>query len=284
MAEAMIDIHTHIGVVRSWSRYLFGRIVVTLEDLLGYMDAVGVSAAALLPLPGPSRAGSRIASTERVLRAAERCPGRVVPFCAVDPRAPNAEDLVKRYVRRGCRGFGEYKVEMRVDHPLSVRLYKLCAELAIPVLIHMDSKYNPDVRGLVRVLEEVPDAKFIMHGPGWWKHISAVVEEGVEYPSGRVVPGGMVERIMSEHENVYADISAFSGLNALRRDPEYAKRFLERFSGRVLYGTDFPCVGEAGNQYGPNREHLDLLLSLGLSKQALERILYRNAAELLGVE
>jgi len=277
----IIDIHTHIGVVKSWSNYLRGYVKAGLLDLLAYMDDVGVNVVVLLPLPGIVETDSRIVSTEEAIKIARKCADRVIPFCAIDPRVPRAEEKIKKYVRMGCKGLGEYKVKMRIGNTLSLKLYKVCSELEIPILIHMDSRFNPDIYEFIKVLEEVPDAIFIMHGPGWWKHISKEVDDSVEYPKGKVIPGGLVEKILKEYKNVYADISAYSGLNALERDPKYTREFLEKFSTKVLYGTDFPCIARLGNQYGPNREHLNLLLNQKISKQALERILYKNAMKLL---
>ena len=281
--NVIIDIHTHIGIVKSWSKYLKGYVKVSLLDLIEYMDDVGIDKVALLPLPGRVEEISMIPTTERVIKCAKAYPDRIIPFCVIDPRATNAEDKIKKYVEKGCKGFGEFKVKLPIDDPRSLKLYKICAKLEIPILIHTDSIFNPDLRRFLNVLQEVPNAIFIMHGPGWWKHISAKVEEGVDYPTGKVVPGGLIEKIFNEYKNVYADISAYSGLNAILRDKEYAKNFLEKYSDRILYGTDFPCISAIGNQFGPNREHLNALNELKISKNALEKILYKNALKVLGL-
>lgn len=279
----IIDAHTHLGIVKSWSSYLRGYVRVGPWDLLAYMDDLGVNVAVLLPLPGIVETESLLMSTDEIIKITRKYPGRIVPFCAIDPRVPRAEEKVEKYVKMGCKGFGEYKIMLKINDPLSLRIYKKCSELEIPILIHMDNKFNPDIHEFIKVLEEIPDTTFIMHGPGWWKHISGEVDESTDYPKGRVVPGGLIKSIFKRYKNVYADISAYSGLNALERDPEHAKRFLEEFSDRILYGTDFPCIARLGNQYGPNREHLNFLLNLGLSKQVLERILYKNAIKILNL-
>ncbi|RLF19611.1 MAG: hypothetical protein DRZ82_05040 [Thermoprotei archaeon] len=278
----IIDIHTHIGIVRSWSPYLKGFVKATIHDLISYMDSVGIDLVALLPLPGIVEPYDRIPGTDKVLKLSKEYPDRIVPFCVIDPRCIKPKERIEQYVKRGCKGFGEYKVRLYIDDERSIRVFKICANLGIPVLIHMDKEFNPDIHRFIKVLNKVPDAIFIMHGPGWWKYISA--ETGDEdYPKGKVIPGGIIEKIFKEYRNVYADISAHSGLNALKRDKEYASIFLRMFSNRVLFGTDFPCISPEGNQFGPNREHIDLLINLGLEKEILERILYKNALRLLGL-
>jgi len=92
----------------------------------------------------------------------------------------------------------------------------------------------------IDIASKYSGAVFIMHGPGWWRHISN--ELGCEaYPRGMVKPGGLIERILDKFDNVYADISATSGYNALNRDKRYARIFLEKYCSKILFGTDFPC-------------------------------------------
>ncbi len=59
-------------------------------------------------------------------------------------------------------------------------------------------------------------------------------------------------------------------LNALARDPDTARRFLDEFKNKVLYGTDNVLAGQ--------RQFID---SLGLSETAHHRIYGENAMSLL---
>ena len=279
----IIDIHTHVGIMKSWSPYLIGHVRATVLDLISYMDRVGVDIAVLLPLPGRIEPDTIIPGTEKVIRLSKEYPDRIIPFCVVDPRGIKVEEKVERYVKMGCRGLGEYKVPLPIDDRRSVSIFKLCADLGIPILVHMDNRFNPDIHRFISVLNEVPDAVFIMHGPGWWKHISANVDEKTDYPKGKVTPGGLVEKIFREYKNVYADISAYSGLNALRRDPAYSKSFISKFSNRLLYGTDFPGISPEGNQFGPNKAHLNLIMNLGLDTNIVDNVLYKNALRILDI-
>ena len=47
---------------------------------------------------------------------------------------------------------------------------------------------------------------------------------------------------MREYENLYCDVSANSGMNALMRDPDHAHKFIEEFSDRLLYGCDYTAT------------------------------------------
>ena len=58
------------------------------------------------------------------------------------------------------------------------------------------------------------------------------------YPKGKVTPGGWTDRYLADYPNMYADMSAGSGLNALIRDEEHARGFIERHQDKLLYGSD----------------------------------------------
>lgn len=238
----MIDVHTHL--IRTSTASGYDRCV-TPEELLAAMDDWGISRAVILPLESPE-CDTEYALNADVFAACERWPDRLVPFVGVDPRQQRALDKIRRYHRRGARGFGEHKCGLPMDHPLSMAIYRLCGQLRLPVLFHMDPGINDDdvgLPGLARVLRECPDTLFIAHGPSWWSAISADDDRAGTYPKGPVQPGGAADRLLAEFPNLYADISAGSGHNALTRDPAFAEGFLSRHWQKLLFGTDFFWVG-----------------------------------------
>ena len=276
----VIDVHTHIGCYRdlvsgdpSWSR-------VTLEVLVSYLDGCDGAGAVVLPVYSWN---VDLMPTEYVLEACSRYPGRLIPFCVVDVREVCLKERVTRYVDMGARGFGEHTSKIPVDHERNLKLYRLCGRLEIPILIHVAhsraSTYGvldtPDLRGLEKVVREYSDVDFIMHGPGWWRCISEHFDPDVEYPEGPVDSPGRAVYLLENYGNVYGDLSAYSGFNALNRDPGFARRFLERLSRKLLYGTDLEGFFE------PEKSHLALLKSLNLTDSTLENILHRNIERLL---
>ncbi len=278
-----VDFHTHIGEVKSFSPRLKGWVRVGVEDLLSYMGERGVERAVVLSLPPDSDPYAKVVSNRRLLEAVEPHAGRLVPFCCPNPLNARAASLFKRMVGEGCRGLGELKVQLRIDDPRVVRLLKAAESLGVPALVHIEEgplfNYCYGVDKLEDVLKLAPDLKLVVHGPGWWRHVSA--EPGTEaYPKGPVKGEGLVHRLLRRYDNLYADISASSGLNALARDPEHARRFLEEFQDRVVFGTDFPCLSEEG-QFGSDGAHLRLIGGLQLPERAVRKILRENAEKLL---
>ncbi len=86
------------------------------------------------------------------------------------------------------------------------------------------------------------------------------------YPTGPVLKEGIVPRLLRECNNLYADISGYSGYNALRRDKRFSRKFLAEFSSRILFGTD-------NTSYGLG----DLLGKFKLGEAALRNIMGENA-------
>jgi predicted TIM-barrel fold metal-dependent hydrolase len=65
-------------------------------------------------------------------------------------------------------------------------------------------------------------------------------------------------------------MSAGSGCMALRRDPEFAKRFLTEFQDRILYARDYF-----------DNIHQDFINGLGLTIEVLNKIYHANAEKLI---
>jgi predicted TIM-barrel fold metal-dependent hydrolase len=61
----------------------------------------------------------------------------------------------------------------------------------------------------------------------------------VDYPTGKILKEGRLAQLLREYPNLYCDVSANSGSNAFMRDPEYTARFIEEFSDRIMFGTDY---------------------------------------------
>ena len=93
--------------------------------------------------------------------------------------------------------------------------------------------------------------RIIGHAQTWWANISAEVPPPTKtlYPTGPVKPGGLLDRLMSEYPNLYADLSAGSGYNALTRDEEFTAGFLERHPKQLLFGSDCPCRDGKGENF-----------------------------------
>jgi len=276
-----IDCHTHIGRYEDVSNVNSPWDNVTLEALISYMGRSNVSKAVVLPLS--SWNVDVTMPTEYVLDASRRHPDKIVPFCAAEVREQCFEERVMRYVDMGCRGFGEHTSKLPIDHRQNLELFELCGRLEIPLLLHLafgrSETYgvmdSPELEGLEGIVKEYADVDFILHGPGWWSCMSSVVPPDEPYPKGPIAEPGRTPYLLENYDNVYGDISAGSGYNALSRDPEFAKGFAKKFSRKLIYGTDL------NDFFSPQEVHINLLGSLGLAEVDYEYIYHGNLEGIL---
>ena len=89
---------------------------------------------------------------------------------------------------------------------------------------------------------------------------------------------------MRKYPNLYGDLSAGSGRNALARDRGYAAKFLTEFQDRLLFGMDI-CSPERerSNPNGLSAFLRDMLAKGEISETVFEKVARGNAMRILGV-
>ena len=58
------------------------------------------------------------------------------------------------------------------------------------------------------------------------------------YPKGAVTPSGISDRLLRDYPNMFGDLSAGSGQNALVRDEAHAVKFIELHQDKLIFGSD----------------------------------------------
>ena len=127
-----------------------------------------------------------------------------------------------------------------------------------------------DFSGLEQRLGEFPGIRFIAHGPDFWNHIGLQQHPRYIHQKGRIREFGLIDELLESYDNLYCDISGTSGFNALNRDRDQSRIFLQKHAGKILFGTD-----------NTNFPLLQLLQSMKLGKEQMELILYKNARHVL---
>ncbi|MBU4200418.1 MAG: amidohydrolase family protein [Verrucomicrobia bacterium] len=290
-----IDAHLHTARRKGLPRNAAGENFATPEELIGMMDRTGVERGILLPSSSPECSYQQVTS-EDVIEVCETYPNRFHPFCNVDPRdgsnSPDA-DLsfhLNYYKGRGCLGVGEITANLEFGDPLVQNLFRHCERCELPVLFHVAPKRfacyglidTVGMAGLDASLAAFPKLVFIGHSQPFWAEISGDVttENRNTYPKGPIVPGGALPRLMNTYPNLYCGWDAASGYNGLTRDPEYGWSFMERFSDRILFGTDI-CDPSNNHQHA---EYLRTSHADGrISDASFENISWRTANQLFGL-
>ncbi|UCH35259.1 MAG: amidohydrolase family protein [Armatimonadota bacterium] len=289
----MIDIHTHLG--RGARR---DDAPVDESELLRRLDEFGIDKAVVLARGVSPECAFFHFTNEDVLAACARHADRFVPFCKLDPRnGRNSPDtdfswVLEHYKATGCRGVGEVSANMLIDDPRCVNMFHHCGAADMPVLFHLVPRVDYGLYGLAddiglprleRVLQECPETVFIGHAMAFWAEVASNVEEETRggYPKGPVAGPGRVPGLLKEYSNLYGDLSAGSGFNAISRDPEFGCRFLEDHQDRLLFGTDICNV----NQEVPIVPWLNEARDAGrISPTCYEKLVRGNATQLLGLE
>ena len=198
---------------------------------------------------------------------------------------------------------------IKVDDPRIDPIWEKCAELGIPVIIHVTDpkafhtpidQYNERYDELAerpewgfsgpqfptkeeilearnRVFKKHPNTIFIA------THMANLPEEL-----------GRVAMWLEEYPNMYVDINA--RISELGRQPYTARRFMIKYQDRVLFGTDTPCNAEAYRVYyrfletddeyfDPTPAHKQqgrwMIYGLYLPDEVLEKIYNKNAIKIL---
>ena len=268
---AILDIHQHLHRKRS------------LEQLFAHQRLNGVTKSVILAAAGWLL--DTIAGNDESAALHARRRDEFLFFASADPVEADALGILRRYAARDAIGFGELKFKVAIDSPEMHRIYQLAGELNLPVLLHIGGDYNSGIDRFGSVLRSYPKVKFIGHATGWWANISSQVTPGVGYPKGPVKPGGLTDRLLADHPNLFGDLSAKSGLTALTRDERFAAEFVDRHARKLIWGSDCPCLdGKGAGLDGTGciaAQSLAALRRLVRDPGKLRRILYDNGAELL---
>lgn len=273
----LIDCHLHIN---HYDR--------SIEDTIRHMDATGTTQAFVLPLE--TGEGGVVLKSETVLHAYYQYPDRVIPFCQTDIRRDDVLERVRAYHLLGCRGIGEQKEHLPLNDERVEAIIALCDELNWPITIHFQDGVGGYNQGLAEHLEtylkRYKQVRIIGHAQTWWANISADVPsaEKTLYPKGPVKPGGLLDRLLGEYPNLYADLSAGSGFNALTRDEDFTGGFLERHRKQILFGSDCPCRDGKGENFDGtcyNTQLQRFLERMISDEEALADVFYNNAIRAL---
>lgn len=286
-----IDIHGH-----AYRKHCpFPNAFVTPDVLLRIYDEIGIERGCVLPLVSPEVYLPQ--SNDDILEMAEQSGGRLIPFCNVDPRAmTNTVDaplgeLLRYYRDRGCKGIGEVMPNLEFLDPRVLNLFKHVQDVGFPLIFDSTERVgrayglvdDAGLPQLERCLQWFPKLVFLGHGPPFWAEIARLetpADRG-SYPRYPVHEEGVVPKLFRRYGNLYGDLSAGSGHNALSRDLTYAVRFLNEFQDRLIFGTDICTAG----QRSPMADLLKRLRSEGrISAEVFEKIARGNAIRLLGLQ
>jgi uncharacterized protein len=271
--EQIIDIHQHTNYS--------GR---TDEQLIKHQEAMGVTTTVLLPAGSLYGLAASCGGNQSVVDLAKQHPGKFLYFANEVPDLPEARKEIERFLKQGAIGIGEQKFNVGCDSPHLEMVAAVAEEFHVPVLMHFQhNTYNLGIERFHKVLEKYPKVNFLGHAQTWWGNIDHNHDQTVLYPTGKVAPGGITDKLLSNYPNMFGDLSAGSGLNALLRDEDHTRAFLERHQDKLLFGSD--CNDIIGRGPGcQGTQTLAALRRLAPNARALRKMFCENARKILKIE
>ena len=222
-----------------------------------------VQRAVVLPEHCPETSGN--VRTETVLDICAQEPDFFIPFASIHPLLdPDPAKLLRSYIEKGVKGLKLYP-SYQFFYPNDARAYPLyeeCVAAGIPLLLHIGSSVIPGTRlkycdpiHLDDVAVDFPELRIVMAhgGRGFWYEQCAF--------------------LAGHFEHVYIDVTGLVPQKLLDHFPQ-----LERLADKVVFGSDWPAMPKSV------AANVTAIQTLGLSEDALDRIFFRNAARLLGLD
>ena len=306
----VIDIHNHLGRLENTEKYL------EEMDKAGVWKCVSLDAKSEGDFYKEHIQVSHKVSKDRFLLFFRP------DFNKIDE--PNfGENEAKRLeeaVKMGCRGLkiskalglgakdkkGNY---IKVDDPRIDPIWAKCAELGIPVEIHVS-----DPKAFHTPLDEYnerydelgprPDWSFFKPEYDSKESILEARNRVIERHPNTIFIGAhfgnlpeeldVVGKWLDSYPNFYVDIDA--RISELGRQPYSARKFLIKYQDRILFGTDTPCNAESYRVYfrfletddeyfDPTPAHKQqgrwMIYGLFLPDEVLEKIYNKNALKIL---
>ena len=270
----IIDFHVHIGLKEHWYPWIHeyqkaaqSEFYSRYEEMTdpakfaAYLKKNNIVKAVILPEISPLTTG--IVPNEYVL---EFCQGHDVylPFCTVNPflvSSPAQE--VKKYIKKGAKGIKLYPSynHFYPNQSTLYSVYALAEENSLPVLVHTGSsvfkgskiKYADPIH-LDEVAADFPALKLVMAHSG----------RGLWYEKAL-----FLARL---HPNLYLEISGLPPQNLLSYFPD-----MEKYIDKFVYGSDWPGIKTIAF-------NAEAIKKLPLAEESIKKILYENAARILGLK
>jgi hypothetical protein len=238
-------------------------------ELLRLMDEEGVERAALINYSAPDVMGFTATVNDWVSAFVRGHEDRLIAVGSVHPR------LVRDAASETARLFEKLGIRMLKLHPPHQlfaanayrsgnealrQIYATAQDFGRPVMIHTGTSIFPGARNI-------------------YSDPMAADDVAVDFPKLPIVLAHAGRPLFMEtavflarrHENVHLDLSGIPP----RRLLEYLPR-LEQFSGKCLWGTDYPSPGVLSM-----KKNVEDFLTLSLSDAARRRILFDNAERLI---
>jgi len=278
----IIDFHTHVFPPRLRENReeclgrdpLFAHLysdpkakMATAEEVIASMDEEAIDVSVILNI-GWTDHELCLQTNDYILEALSRYHGRLIGFCAIQPRAGQAAIAeIERCAREGIRGIGEMRPDIQGfdlgDEAIMGPVVEAARRHGLILLTHSSEPVGHEYKGKGNVTPDVLYA-FICRFPGL-RFVCAHWGGGLPFYA-------LMPEVAGALENVFFDTAASPFLYR----PEVFKHVAEIVGvEKVLFGTDYPLM--------PPSRIIRQLRSINMGEEAEGLILGGNAKRLLGL-
>jgi predicted TIM-barrel fold metal-dependent hydrolase len=183
----VIDIHTHMPGV-----HVTGITGLQQQEFLDLMDANGVDKAWVFTLDGLYF--DPVPYNDLLLQFCSINPERLIPFCTIHPRYPNAVEELRRCVLDlGMRGLKlhPWTQAFSPNDAMMEPVGEALAELGIPVLFHDGTPPNSSPMQVAYFAMRHPTVPVILGHAGLHDLWKEAVYAAMRYPNIYLCPSGM---------------------------------------------------------------------------------------------
>lgn len=271
-----IDIHLHLQNDKSLMEQSS-----TVAEMLPHLDELGIGHGVLMAISNQWN--------EHNKKSVAQYPDRYSWMCHVELN-DDIEGQLIRHKADGAVGVGEITHNIWIENEKIQQLFTAAEKLNMPVLFHMSGEEGfsygicdkPGLTMLEAALKKYPNLKFIGHSQTFWHEMTADAATDTEsrnqWGQGPVKPGGRIPYLFENYPNLYGDLSANSGGQAIMRDEEFGLEFLHKYADRLFFATDMVNVGMTF----PLGAYLDRQHANGkISTEDYEKICWKNAEKLI---
>jgi len=281
-----IDVHAHVTSIFGYRRIAGEEIANALESYYGVTDVIKTEEevvsdfksldikAILIAWDTESRSGIPKIKNDYVADLVKKYPDTFInAWAMVDPWKG---EMAVQEIERAIKELGMIGVKFQPiaqgfypdDHRF-YPIYEKCAELKVPVSFHVGSSglgagmpggagyrlsYTRPIPHIDNIAADFPNLTIIMIHPAWpW------YEEQIA--------------VLLHKANVHADLSGY----APRYFPDPIKKEINgRLQDRFMFGSDYPEI--------PPKRWLDEFEAEGYKPKVMEKVLYKNAQRILGLD
>ena len=247
-------------------------------------------------------------ANEDILEMAEHHPDRLGAFCNIDPRclinrSDAPLDIVLQYYKDlGCKGVGEIMPNMLFEDERVQNLFRCAEKVGLPVTTDGSDRPHgdfglcdaPGLPALEHTLQRFPNLKFIAHGPVFWAEIttrrrpalckpifrSDTFQYGSPRSREKITEEGVAVELLRDFPNLYGELSDGSWI--LKRDEDFAVKFLTEFQDKLFFGTD--CCNSTTDCSFEIKHWFDHLHESGkLEESVWKKICRNNAIDFFGL-